>query len=166
MNDGLKYLVETIAICLNFVFAVAAFLMTLVINAKNRKIDNRLSSLRQILDKEIDLQVDSKRIGRDKVLALMVSIDKLLDNLKSMNDETFSDVDRYLKIELRQEYFDKLIYLPNNVSNAVLAFLSSAIKALAYHKDSVKYWDLMGEVSQTYVVLVHTIRKIYYSPLG
>jgi hypothetical protein len=162
MTDETKNLLDVIWVGINSVFAIAAFGMTLWINARNLRIENRLKSINLLVDKETDLKFEAKRIATEKSLALMVSIDSLFEKLKGLNDSTFKEVDYYLRIALRKEFFESQIYLPNEISNAVFQFLAACIRATGHFALPDKYWDIMDEVSKKYTELTIKIRRMFY----
>lgn len=162
MTADTKNLLDMMLVAVNIAFAISAFVMTLWINAKNSRIENKLKSLNLFMDKETDLRLEAKRIAMDKCLKLMTSIDSMFDKLKTLNDSNNKEIDKYLKITLRKEYYDVQIYLPNNISNAIFEFLASCIRAVGHQSLPEKYWNIMEDVSKKYTELIIIIRKTFY----
>jgi hypothetical protein len=162
MTDQAKDLLDVLLITFNSLFALAAFVMTLFVNARNLRIENRLKSAESFLEKERDLRVEAKRMARDKSLAILTSVDAVFEKLKTHDESKYDEINRYLRISLRKEYFDVQIYLPNGISDAIYQFLASCIRALGNYSIIDKYWDTLEEVAAKYTILVTEIRKTFY----
>jgi len=152
---------QVVLTAINILLTTMAVGVGIWISARNSKIEANLKSLGLVFDKEIDLKIEAKRIARDKASAFMSSVDQLVDRFKNLSDATYNETNRYLRIQIRKEFFELQIYLPNNIDHSIRQLLASCLRAIGHYGTS-KFDPLLGEVGNDYMGLINEVRKTFY----
>ena len=159
---NLKDFVEIVLLVGNFVWAIFTFMRTQRLKEHGVLMQNSINSLHKVFDKEMELKLDSKRLSRDQVLKVMTLMDKLFDKLRHAKKDAFDEVHNYFWGELRQGYWEAMIYIPDEILKPISDCNASVIEAMNAVHDQREYWNLIEKASTDYRALIGVVRKTYH----
>ena len=163
MNFSWKDFFEFLLLFGTFIWGIIAFIMTQKINHRSKTIEHGITSLNKVFDKEMELKLDSKRISREKVLELIEKVQSVLGRVMNMNHESVADLHNFLMGDMRDFYWSRQIYIPNEILTPMSDLFASSVQAVnLFGFDRQKYGDLLEKIRGDYAQLVSKIRQTYY----
>ena len=163
MNLSPKDIFEMLLLLGTFAWGIIAFIMTRRIDSRSKTIEHSITSLNKVFEKEMELKIDSKRISRETVLGLIDKVQSVLERVMNMNHESVPDLHNFLMGEMRDFYWKKQIYIPNEILTPMSDLLSSSVQAVnLFGADRLKYGELLEKIRNDYAALVSKVRQTYY----
>jgi hypothetical protein len=144
------------------VLSAGTFAWGVIVFVSTQQTNRSISALNAVLDKEMELKLDSKRLSREKVIELMARIYLLLDAVWELKKETIPQTRKLLR-ETRDHLWVVELFIPNEILGHVGNLVGLCFSMInLYDTEQDKYRNNLNKMRKDYANLVSIVRKTYY----
>ena len=144
------------------ILSAGTFAWGIIVFVSTQQTNRSISALNAVLDKEMDLKLDSKRLSREKVIELMARMYSLLTSVWELSKETIPQTRKLLR-ETRDHLWEVELFIPNEILGHVGNLVGLCFSMInLYDSEQDKYRNHLNKMRKDYADLVSIVRKTYY----
>lgn len=148
---------------LNTAVVIITFIVTIRINKRTTRTQNKVNDLNTILNTEFEIKKETSMISLDRSKVAFEYMNELIEKMKKINADTFDEINRTIKIDSYNIFWKNIIYYPKDIADLILKVNKLAMTAIdTYRINDEEYWKILNTINEEYFKFISIFRRRYY----